>query len=108
LFKNTNIKPAFETKNTLKKHISSKQVTTYKYENPGIYKLKCMDCPRQYVGKRDRNFKTRYKEHIRDIHNNKSTSRYVKHILDTGHAFGNMDDSMEIVKIQQKGSHLTR
>jgi hypothetical protein len=65
-----------------------------------------MDCPRQYVGQTDRNFKTRYKEHIRDIRDNKSTSGYVQHILDTGHAFGNMDDSMEIVKIQQKGSHL--
>jgi hypothetical protein len=106
LFKNTNIKPAFKTKNTLKKHLSSKQFTTDKYENPGIYKLKCMDCPRQYIGQTGRNFKTRYKEHIRDIRNNKSTSGYVQHILDTGHAFGNMDDSMEIVKIQQKGSHL--
>jgi hypothetical protein len=41
-----------------------------------------------------------------DICNNKSTSGYVQHIFDTGHAFGNMDDSMEIVKIQQKVSHL--
>jgi hypothetical protein len=65
-----------------------------------------MDCPRKYVGQTGRNFKTRYKEHIRDIRNNKCTSGYVQHILETGHAFGNMNDSIEIVKIQQKGSHL--
>jgi hypothetical protein len=90
------------------KHLFSKQFTTDKYENPGIYKLKCMDCPRQYVGQTGRNFKTTYKEHIRDIRNNKSTSGSVQHILDTGHAFGNMDDSMEVVKIQHKGSHLNK
>jgi hypothetical protein len=65
-----------------------------------------MDCPQQYAGQTGRNFKTRFKEHIRDIHNNKSTSGFVQHVLETGRAFGNMDGSMEIVKIQQKGSHL--
>jgi hypothetical protein len=71
LFKNTNIKPAFKTKNTVRKHLFSKQFTTEKYENPGIYKLKCMDCPQQYIGQTGRNFKTRYKEHVRDIRNNR-------------------------------------
>jgi hypothetical protein len=93
-------------KHPKKKHIFSKRIITDKYENPGIYKLRCMDCPRQYVGQTGRHFKTRYKEHIRDIRNNKSTSEYVQHILEKRHAFGNMDDSMEIVKIQQKGSRL--
>jgi hypothetical protein len=65
-----------------------------------------MDCPRQYIGQTGRNFKTRYKEHARDIRSKKRTSGYVRHILETGHAFGNINDTMEIVKIKQKGLYL--
>jgi hypothetical protein len=65
-----------------------------------------MDRPRQYIGQTGRNFKTRYKEHVRDIRSNKSTSGYVQHILETGHAFGNINDTMEIVKVKQKGLYL--
>jgi hypothetical protein len=71
-----------------------------------VYKLKCIDCPWQYIGQTSRNFKTRYKEHIRDIHNNRETLGYVQHILETGHAFGKMNENMEVIKIEQKGSHL--
>jgi hypothetical protein len=107
LFKNTSIKPAFKTTNTLKKHLFPKRNIIDKYEYPGIYTLKCMDCPRQYIGQTGRNFKTRYyKEHTRDIHNNKSTSRYVQHIPKTRHASGNINDTMEIVKVKQKGLYL--
>jgi hypothetical protein len=71
----------------------------------GKYPVKCMDCHRQYVGQTGRNFKTRYKEHIRDIRNSRKTSGYVQHIVETGHSFGKMNDIMEI-KIEQKGSYL--
>jgi hypothetical protein len=86
LFKNRNIKPAFRTSNTLKKHLLPKQKTVDTYEESGVYKLKCDDCPHQYIGHTGRTFKVRFKEHIRDIRNNKSMCSYVKHILDTGHA----------------------
>jgi hypothetical protein len=45
LFRNTSIETAFKTTNNLKKHLFPNQVTTDKYEKPGVYKLKCMDCP---------------------------------------------------------------
>jgi hypothetical protein len=64
-----------------------------------------MDCHRQYIDQTGRNFKTRYKEHIRDIRNNRETSG-VQHILETGHSFGKMNDIMEIIKIERKGSYL--
>jgi hypothetical protein len=65
-----------------------------------------MDCHRQSIGQTGRNFKTRYKEHIRDIRNNRETSGYVQHILETGHSYGKMNDIMEVIKIEQKGSYL--
>jgi hypothetical protein len=82
------------------------QIITDKYEKPGVHKLKCMDCHLQYIGQTGRNFKTRYKEHIRHIRNNRETSGYVQHILETGHSFGKMNDIMEIIKIERKGSYL--
>jgi hypothetical protein len=106
LFKNTSIKTVFKTTNNLKKRLFPNQVTTDKYEKAEVYKLKCTDCPRQYIGQTGRNFKTRYEQHIRDIRNNRETSGYVQHILETGHAFRKMNEIMEVIKIEQKGSHL--
>jgi hypothetical protein len=56
-----------------------------KYENRGIYKLTCKDCSQYYIGQTVRTFKIRYKEHIRDIRNNKDKTGYSQHILNTGH-----------------------
>jgi hypothetical protein len=59
-----------------------------KFNNAGVYKLKCKACPLQYIGQTGRTFQTRYKEHIWAIRNNQNTSRYAKHILDTGQSYG--------------------
>jgi hypothetical protein len=41
-----------------------------------VYQLQCADCPRRYVGQTGRTFKTRFKEHIRDIKNNGQNSKF--------------------------------
>jgi hypothetical protein len=51
-------------------------------------------------------FVTRYKEHILAIRNNNSNSGYSNHILNTGHTYGTITDTMELVKIGKKGRHL--
>jgi hypothetical protein len=50
IFKNTNIKTAFRTRNTLKKHLLPNLNTTDMYDKPGVCKLKCTDRPLQYIG----------------------------------------------------------
>jgi hypothetical protein len=45
LFKNTNVKPAFKTTNTLLKHLFPKQRIIDVYDKSGVYKVKCADCP---------------------------------------------------------------
>jgi hypothetical protein len=35
------------------------------------------------------------------MRNNKTTSGYVQHILETGHTFGNINDTMEIFKVKK-------
>jgi hypothetical protein len=101
LFKETNIKIAFRTKNLVKPSLQQDE-----YENSGVYQIRCMDCPLKYIGQTGQTFKTRYKEHIQAIRNNNSNSGYSKHILNTGHTYGSITDTMKALKTQRKGKHL--
>jgi hypothetical protein len=65
-----------------------------------------MSCPMKYTVQTGRPFNTRYKEHIRHIKNSNSKSGYSNHILNTGHSYRNITDTMEIIKIERKGKHL--
>jgi hypothetical protein len=64
--------------------------------------MKCIDCPLKYVGQTGRTFNTRYKEHIHDIRSNNSNTGYANHILNTGHTYGTITDTMEIIKTERK------
>jgi hypothetical protein len=103
LFRNTNIHIAYKTNNTLQKHLQIKNIDPDKYNNSGIYEIKCNSCQLKYIGQTGRNFKTRYKEHIQAIHTNKTTSRYAQHILETGHAYGTIKDTLNILHYEKKG-----
>jgi hypothetical protein len=77
-----------------------------KYSNSGIYQMKCLDCPRKYIGQTGRTFSQRYKEHIQAIRNNCSKSGYFNHILNTGHTYGAIADTVDVIRIGRKGRHL--
>jgi hypothetical protein len=62
--------------------------------------MKCMDCPLKHVGQTGRTFSTRYKEHIHDIRSNNSNTGYANHMLNTGHTYGTITDTMEIMKTE--------
>jgi hypothetical protein len=64
--------------------------------------MKCLDCPLKYKGQTGRAFHTRYKEHIHAIRNNNSNSGYSNHILNTGHKYGTIADTMDIIKHREK------
>jgi hypothetical protein len=68
--------------------------------------MKCKDCSVKYVGQRGRTFNTRYKEHICYIKSNNSNTGYSRHILDTRHTYGTMEDTMDVVRISRKGQYL--
>jgi hypothetical protein len=105
LFKEAQIKSAFRTRNTIQ-NVVKPHLQIDKYEKSGIYQMKHMDCPLKYVGQIGRKFQTRYKEHIRTIRNNNDKSGYSNHILNAGHAYGSITDTMKIVKIEKKGKSL--
>ncbi|PNF32639.1 hypothetical protein B7P43_G15497 [Cryptotermes secundus] len=77
LFKVTQIKIAFRTRNTIENILKQKPQLD-KYNKSGIYQMKCVDCPLKYIGQTGRTFNARYKEFIHDIRNNNSNSAYLK------------------------------
>jgi hypothetical protein len=105
IFKDTQLKIAFRTNNTIQQHLFAKQPKNTT-NTSGIYRMKCLDCPQQYIGQTGRPFKTRFKEHIRAIKYNSDASTYAQHILNNGHTYGNIHDTMDILKIIQKGRHM--
>jgi hypothetical protein len=68
--------------------------------------MKCLDCPLRYIGQIGRTFKVRYKEHIQAIRNNNGNSRYSNHILNMGHTYGTINDTMDVIRYGRKGRHL--
>jgi hypothetical protein len=90
LFKQTNLKVAFRTTNTIEQ-LTEKQT----YKDPcGIYKLKCNTCSRVYVGQSGRAINIRYKEHIRYIRTNNPKSAHPTHILDNRHEYGTEENTL--------------
>jgi hypothetical protein len=77
-----------------------------KYNNSGIYQMKCLDCPLKYIGQNGRTFNQRYKEHIQTIRRKCSKSGYSNHILNTGHTYGTITGTMDIIRTGRKSRHL--
>jgi hypothetical protein len=92
LFKDTKLKIAFRTRNTIQKLVRQHPQKD-KYSDSGIYQMKCLDCLLKYIGQTGRTFQTRYKEHIHEIRNNNSKSGNSNHILNTGHKYGTIAEN---------------
>jgi hypothetical protein len=68
--------------------------------------MKCLDCPLKYIGQTGRTFNLRYKEHILAIRSNCSRSGNLNHILNTGHSYGTITDTMDVIRTGRKSRHL--
>jgi hypothetical protein len=106
LFRNTELKIAYKTKNTLRSQLQTKTMATNTCELNGVYRFKCRECPCIYSGQTGRPFKTRYNEHIREIKNNGENSKFALHIQNTGHRCTNMKEIVYVLHIQHKGRML--
>jgi hypothetical protein len=99
LFKNTNIGIAFRTTATFQhfiKLITTNQMT--EHEKSAVYRLSCKTCNRSYIGQTSRDLKSRFREHTRYIKNNDPRSAYAMHILNCKHEYGNINDTMTLLK----------
>ena len=102
LFKQTRLKIAFCATNTIQQ-LAGKQTHS---DPSGVYKLKCSTCNKVYVGQSGRTISVRFKEHIRCIRSNNSTSAYATHILENRHEYGTKENTLKLLKACQKGTHM--
>ena len=58
-----------------------------KHTSTSVYKLKCNDCPKYYIGQTGRSFKTRYTEHIKALTQPLKKSNFAEHIFNTHHIY---------------------
>ena len=106
LFRRTDLKITFRTKNTIGKLLTPKIPTQDPYSLSGAYKLTCPDCNKAYVGQTGRRFSTRYKEHKTAFRNNNLSYSFAKHLNESAHSFGPMNKIMQIIQCHKKGPHL--
>ena len=92
------IKIAFKTDNNIRRLIPNPiNNNNNKYNKCGIYKLKCKNCDKYYVGRTTRNFKIRYNEHIKDFIYNRGKSNYANHLYSHNHEYDIIENSLEIL-----------
>jgi hypothetical protein len=87
-------------------HLFKHYTHTHKYNNSGIYQMKCLDCPFKYIGQTGRIFNFRYKVHTHVIRNNNCNYGYSNHILNTGQTYRKITDTMDVIRTGRKGRHL--
>jgi hypothetical protein len=95
------MKIAFRTNNKIKQRVNAKEKMTNKYNVCGVYQMGCKDCDLKYVGQTGCTFRTRYKEHIREIKTNGQKSKFAQHILDTTHNYDTIEITMAILHIEK-------
>jgi hypothetical protein len=76
------------------------------YAQSGVYKLTCPDCDKVYVGQTGRKFSDRYKEHRYAYRSNNQSYSFARHLNDTAHSFGPINDIMQVIQCHSKGPHL--
>jgi len=96
MLKNTNIGIVFKTTTTL--HHLIKPAQLQEHEKNGIYKITCKTCHKAYVSQTSRNLNSRFREHIQYFKNNDPGSAYALHILNCRHEYGNINDTMTLLK----------
>jgi len=107
LFKQTDIKIAFKSTNTLQQLTKPQNHDTKQdHDKCGIYKLTCQTCNRTYIGQTSRILTLTYREHIRLIKNNNPQSAYALHVLQNIHEYGSLKDTMSLLKPIHKTSTL--
>jgi hypothetical protein len=99
ILKNTDIKIAFKTTNTIQQRTKTRSPnTTHELERSGVNKMTCKTCNKAYIGQTSRNFTIRCREHITYIKYNQPQSAYAQHILRNIHEYGTPTETITLLK----------
>lgn len=99
-----NIQPAFYANNKFKKFILNNKDSDIKTKKSGVYKLDCKDCNSFYIGRTNRNFEVRVKEHLRALNGN-SESEFADHLINNNHNF-DINHGLKILHTGYKASQI--
>ncbi|XP_049853633.1 uncharacterized protein LOC126334934 [Schistocerca gregaria] len=105
ILKKQGLQIAYRTRNTLQSHLQTTEKPD-KYQGAGIYQLECQECKAVYLGMTSRNFKTRYKEHIRSWKYENSHSTFAEHLIKHGHEPSNMECDMTVIRVNNHNKNL--
>ena len=99
MFKNTNIGITFKAA-TISQYLmrTTPQIRMPDHEKSEVYKIICNTCHKAYVEQTSSDLRSRFLEHIRFIKNNDPRSAYALHILSCRHEYGNIKDTMTLLK----------
>lgn len=90
--------------------LSKEESTLFnKYNKSGIYRIKCSDCEKFYIGQTGRTFKSRFNEHIQALRSQNKTSmksNYAEHLLNQNHNFKNIEENLEIIEFMNKSTKM--
>ena len=97
------LKIAFRATNTIQQQLTTKQT----HDDPsGIYRMRCNTRNKMYVGQSGSTVSIRFKEHVRYIRCDNSTSAFATHILENRHKYGTRENTIELLKACRKGRHM--
>ena len=86
--KKYNIKIGHRPTKTLRNDLSHLKDKPSNFQKAGVvYKLKCQNCPKIYIGETGRQVRDRMYEHEADIRKKKPLSKVYAHTAATGHSF---------------------
>lgn len=77
------------------------------HSQSGVYQLQCSDCLLKYTEQTGQTFKVHYREHINAIRTNRQNSKFAQHILEKGHEYDTVDQTIEILHVEKKGPKLS-
>jgi hypothetical protein len=104
LFKNTNDKITFTTKNTIERLLWTQySCNQNKYDKCGIYQLTCPACNKRYIRQTSRPFRVRFQEHFRDYKYGNNKYKFAQHLLENGHSVGSMENTMVVTYKTSEG-----
>ena len=104
-FKKNDILAAYYNKNNLKNMLVNNKIDKKHIMScSGVYEIKCNNCNYIYIGKTERNFTIRFKEHMTAYNKGKTYSNVAAHMLNFGHSFN--IDNVKILHVQPRGSKL--
>jgi len=107
-----NITVSFKTSNKLDRLLQGKNVNNSqdKFNQTGVYKMTCSDCPSVYIGQTSRSFKIRFKEHLprpSDALLTTPRSAFASHLISNDHSYENIHQNMEIMQLCRRGAYMS-